>query len=304
MIRKTPSRTDWVAVLDTTARAVRSGTAVSAAWVAAAPPALAHQVHDSELDVALRAIDAARSAGAQAAAIVQSAATVIRERRAAAHDAQVHSTYARTSARILTALPMLVFAFGVATNRSFRHTIGTPHGIVVALGGIALNLCGWWLINRATSRVGHRARTANAFIDSVELVALALRAGEVPSTAIAWVATHGALPIRPAFAAVTATFTNGARFAEALHELPVHLGAIAVPFTDALVAAELDGLPLAPMLERLTADARAERRRHYDTETRRLSVRLALPLTLCTLPAFTLLAIAPMVLAALDHLRT
>ena len=303
MIRRTASKPDWVALLDTTAQSVRSGIAVTTVWKAIAPP-LTSRPHDPERDVALRAIDAAKGAGAQSAAIVQAAATVIRERRAAAHDARVHSTYARASAHILTALPLVVFAFGAATNTSFRHTAGTTSGIVVATTGLGLNLCGWWLINRATTRVGHRSRTATAFLDSVELVGLALRAGELPSAAISWVALHGSPLTRPAFTAVATAFHRGERFVDALQALPTMLGPIAAPFTNALAAAELDGLPLAPVLERLTADARAERRRQHDTETRRLSVRLALPLTLCTLPAFTLLAIAPMVLAALDHLRT
>ena len=80
-------------------------------------------------------------------------------------------------------------------------------------------------------------------------------------------------------------------------------GPIAVPFTEAIVAAELDGLPLAPVIERISADVRAERVRLHDIAVRRLPVRLTLPLVAFTLPAFALLTVAPMVLTALQGLH-
>jgi tight adherence protein C len=71
----------------------------------------------------------------------------------------------------------------------------------------------------------------------------------------------------------------------------------------AIAAADRDGLPLAPLLDRLAGDARAARRRHGEAEARRLPVRLTFPLVVCTLPSFVLLAIAPAVLGALSTLR-
>jgi pilus assembly protein TadC len=78
---------------------------------------------------------------------------------------------------------------------------------------------------------------------------------------------------------------------------------VAVPFTEAIAAAELDGLPLAPVIERISADVRAERTRLHDIAVRRLPVRLTLPLVACTLPAFALLTITPMVIAAVQGLH-
>ena len=71
----------------------------------------------------------------------------------------------------------------------------------------------------------------------------------------------------------------------------------------AVAAAERDGLPLAPVLERLATDARADRRRAGEAAARRLPVQLSFPLVVCTLPSFVLLAIAPAVLGALSTLR-
>ncbi len=68
-------------------------------------------------------------------------------------------------------------------------------------------------------------------------------------------------------------------------------------------AAVRDGLPLAPVLDRLTDEAVDARRRHGEAAARRLPVRLSFPLVVCTLPSFVLLAIAPAVLRAISSLQ-
>ena len=68
-------------------------------------------------------------------------------------------------------------------------------------------------------------------------------------------------------------------------------------------AAVRDGLPLPPVLDRLTDEATTSRRRQGEAAARRLPVRLSFPLVVCTLPSFVLLAIAPAVLGALSTLR-
>mgnify|MGYP003338599682 CR=1 FL=1 len=105
------------------------------------------------------------------------------------------------------------------------------------------------------------------------------------------------------YAAVVESQRRGHRLAEALPELVTAFGPIAVPFTEAIIAAELDGLPLAPVVERVSADVRAERVRLHDIAVRRLPVRLTLPLVAFTLPAFALLTVAPMVLTAVQGLH-
>ena len=70
-----------------------------------------------------------------------------------------------------------------------------------------------------------------------------------------------------------------------------------------MATADREGLPLAPVLDRLAADARSSRRRLGEAAARRLPVRLSFPLVACTLPAFVLLAIAPAVIGALSTLR-
>ena len=84
---------------------------------------------------------------------------------------------------------------------------------------------------------------------------------------------------------------------------PRRVGAPGRELAAAIATADRDGLPLAPVLDRLAADARAARRRSGEAAARRLPVQLSFPLVVCTLPSFVLLAIAPAVLGALSTLR-
>ena len=112
-----------------------------------------------------------------------------------------------------------------------------------------------------------------------------------------------ASPLREVVAEVLREVDRGTRFSDALPLLSRCLGPGLDPLVDGLAVADRDGLPLGPVLERLSAEARAHRRRQSDIAARQLPVRLAVPLVLCTLPAFVLLAVVPLLLAALSALH-
>jgi Flp pilus assembly protein TadB len=77
--------------------------------------------------------------------VLDRAVTVIRERRAWRHERHVHSAQARTSARVLTLLPLGFALWGLLTSPSVRTAYATsPVVIAVAATGIALNVAGWW----------------------------------------------------------------------------------------------------------------------------------------------------------------
>ena len=132
---------------------------------------------------------------------------------------------------------------------------------------------------------------------------LSIRAGYLPAQAIGEITPYLPTALRPSFTAVDQALQRGDRFADALDQLRVRLGPIAQPLVDSLAAADRYGLPLAPVLERLSFEARQQRRRDTDAAARELPVRLALPLVLCTLPSFVLLAIVPLLLGALSSLH-
>jgi tight adherence protein C len=157
---------------------------------------------------------------------------------------------------------------------------------------------------RAVRAVASRQRRIDAtYPDAIDLVVLAVRAGFLPAAAVAVTMPHMPPDVRPAFEMVTARVANGERFADALAALDA-LGPLARPLIDSFAAADRYGLALAPVLERLSSDARQQRRRAVDAAARQLPVRLSLPLVLCTLPSFVLLAIVPLLLGAFSSLHT
>lgn len=163
---------------------------------------------------------------------------------------------------------------------------------------------------RAPSSGGRSARRAHArsverqYAGAVELVVLAVRAGHLPAAAIAASVPHAPPAVAPALAEVAARVDAGERLADALGSLPSMLGPVARPLADSLAAADRYGLPLAPVLERLASEARRQRRRQSEALARQLPVRLSLPLVLCTLPAFVLMAVVPLLLAAITSLAS
>ena len=153
---------------------------------------------------------------------------------------------------------------------------------------------------RSTRRV--RAAIEVEWPAAIDVVVLAIRAGHLPAAAIRSALPHLPTAVRPAFHTVVTCVDEGERFADALAQLPHQLGPIAAPLADSLAAADRYGLPLAPVLERLATEAHLARRRRADTLARQLPVRLAAPLVVCTLPSFVLLAVVPLLLAALSSL--
>lgn len=149
----------------------------------------------------------------------------------------------------------------------------------------------------------HRRVDLRDYPDALDLIVLAVRAGHLPAGAVRASLPHLPDGVRAAFVVLVQRLDGGERFADALSVLPAMLGPVAEPLADRFAAADRYGLPLAPVLERLADDARQQRRRRIDTLARQLPVRLALPLVLCTLPSFVLLAVVPLLLAALTSLH-
>jgi len=139
--------------------------------------------------------------------------------------------------------------------------------------------------------------------EAIDLLVLAIRQGLLPAAAVREIAAFTTGPVRTAMDATVARLDRGARFADAVGSLPELLGPNAHALADGFASADRDGLPLAPVLERLATEAREMRRRRFDEQARRLPVRLAVPLVLCTLPSFALLTVVPLLLAALTSLR-
>ena len=153
---------------------------------------------------------------------------------------------------------------------------------------------------RAT-RARHAVRRAR-LPDAVDLLVVAGSAGLASRQAMALVAQRGPPELRTAFAEVVARASAGEPWAQAVPRLIDTIGEPARPIVHAIVAAEQDGAPMATVLGRLADDARRQRRHDLEAAVRRLPVRLSFPLVCCSLPAFALLTVVPLVAAGLRRL--
>jgi tight adherence protein C len=95
---------------------------------------------------------------------------------------------------------------------------------------------------------------------------------------------------------------KGRRLGDALDDLPARVGEAVRPLSTALVASERYGAPLAEGLERLADEVRRDRRRRAEEAARKVPVKLLFPLVTCTLPAFGLLTVAPLIAGAVPSL--
>jgi tight adherence protein C len=145
------------------------------------------------------------------------------------------------------------------------------------------------------------AAAVEALPDAVELLAVAARAGLPVAAALGAVAGRAPPPWGSAFAAVLARCRRGERLGDAVDEVAA-VGDVGQPLRSVLRAAADDGADLVAGLDRLSADARDLRRRRAEEAARRIPVRLLLPLVACSLPAFALLTIVPIVVVALEAL--
>lgn len=152
------------------------------------------------------------------------------------------------------------------------------------------------------TRVAQRAVDA-ALPDAIELLVLVIHAGLTPHQAIDVLTQRGPVAVRPAFVGVRHRVARGAPLADALDALPDTLGPSATAVADTLAMSERQGSPIAHTLEQLALDVRERRRRRAEAEARKLPIRMSLPLVVCTLPSFVLIAIVPAVLAAMASLR-
>jgi tight adherence protein C len=151
------------------------------------------------------------------------------------------------------------------------------------------------------------ADIATAYPELVELLVLTIGSGCSPLHAFSILVDVVPAALRPAVLAVTQRTATGERFADAIVHLrdpvPHGLGALAQPLADALALADRHGTPLPPILDRLAAQARDQRRRRADIAARQLPIRLAFPLVGCTLPSCVLLTIVPLMAGTFSSLR-
>ena len=139
--------------------------------------------------------------------------------------------------------------------------------------------------------------------DVVDLFVLAVGAGLTVALAVTMVSRRAGGPLGAELRRACDDVAVGRRLAEALDDIPRRAGEAVRPLTAALVASERYGAPLAVGLERLAGEVRRDRRRTAEEAARRIPVKLLFPLVGCTLPAFALLTVAPLIAGAVRSLH-
>lgn len=167
----------------------------------------------------------------------------------------------------------------------------------------ALVGAGWPVVADRRARRNAADAVARSLPETADLLVLAVGAGGNIALALAAVARRGDGPVAAAVGEALDEVAAGRRLADALHDLPARHGEALRPLTAALESSERYGTPLLTTLERLAAEVRLARRRRAEELARRLPVKLLFPLVTCTLPAFGLLTVAPLLASALRSLR-
>ena len=239
--------------------------------------------------------------------------------RALAGTAPAAARPGTTRAPLGARLAGLVTVFGCAVLRRLGRPAGPEDGrrlgtaLVVALvvlpvlAPVALPaaVVAWALPAVAARRRQRRRLAAIAadLPDVVDLLLLAVGAGLTVRLAVAAVARRSLGLLGAELARAGQEADLGRRLADALDDLPHRAGEATRPLVAALVASERYGAPLAASLERLALDVRADRRRRAEEAARKVPVKLLFPLVTCTLPAFGLLTVAPLIASAVRSLR-
>ncbi|HEX5860139.1 MAG TPA: type II secretion system F family protein [Microbacterium sp.] len=211
--------------------------------------------------------DVATTVGAPLAESLRGLAEALRDAHAAADDVRIALAEPAGSARLMLWLPLAGVALGSALGfETIPVLVGSPFGWVCLAGGVGLLV----LAHRWTASL---VRKAQPPVDvpglHSELVAIALSGGVSVERARRLV---GAAPGAPA----------------------------AGDDVDAILAlSRAAGVPAVELLRASAAAARHAARTDGRLRASRLASKLLLPLGVCTLPAFLLLGVAPMMLSVL-----
>ena len=150
----------------------------------------------------------------------------------------------------------------------------------------------------------HARLVTTGLPDAVDLLLLGCGAGLSLPLTHALVARRLGSPVGVALAVADGDAAHGRARADAIVEALGPLGDRALALAHVLADHLRYGVPLAPGLERLGLELRLDRRRAAEVAARRVPIRLLAPLVTCTLPAFALLTVVPLLVASLRALPT
>jgi tight adherence protein B len=237
-----------------------------------------------EVSVAWRV---AATVGAPLAECLRSLAAALRDAREAADDVRVALAEPAGTARLMGWLPLVAVGLGVALGFDTLSTLFTqPLGIACLVAGAALIL----VAQRWTARLVDRARRPERVpgLDA-ELIAIALSGGVSIERARTVVNDARRAGVAPAGEDTPTERDDGSGATRESAEIDA-----------VLTLSRTAGVPAVELLRASAAHARHRARVEGRLSAAALSSRLLLPLGVCTLPAFLLLGVAPMLLSVMS----
>lgn len=220
-----------------------------------------------EVSVAWRV---AETVGAPLAPSLRRFADALRDAQQSRDDVAVALADPAATAKLVAWLPLVAVLLGVVLGFDVAATLANPLGVTCLVAGVALML----VARMWTTRLVRRAQPADGIAGlQGDVVAIALTGGVSIERALAVVAGAG----------------GGAPEADTERVLALSRRA---------------GAPAVDLLRASAADARRRMRTEGRLGAARLGARLLLPLGVCTLPAFLLLGVGPMLLSVLSGATT
>ncbi|WP_309129445.1 type II secretion system F family protein [Microbacterium sp.] len=207
--------------------------------------------------------------GAPLAEVLRALAESLQDAAAAADDVRVALAEPTGTARLLLWLPFAGLLLGFALGFDIIGVLTTnPAGVACVVAGVTLVLVARWWTSRMVRRAQPPPGTPGMH---AELVAVALAGG---------VAIPRALRL--------------------VEHSPAQLDGDRARTDAVLELSRAAGVPAGELLRASAAQQRQEARVSGRLRAARLSSRLLLPLGACTLPAFLLLGVAPLMLSVLS----
>lgn len=182
----------------------------------------------------------------------------------------------------------------------------TAKGSDAAVAALLLGGLGWRLADVAESRRlrSRIERIEHALPDVIDLLTICVLAGMSIDAALRRVAGETSGPLADALTTSVRMLDVGIARDDAFDALARNAPAPSVAgLIASLRRAERYGVPVATVLAAQATEARSRRAARMRERALAAPVRMLFPLTLCFLPAFVLLAIAPSLIVALRSFR-
>lgn len=309
-MRLRPPPDDVAAAVRGLAGSIRAGTppvAALAAWDQVAPaavtgavaravalgeaPAVALARADASLGPAASALARCFSlhsaVGGSIPALLDRVARAVEADAAEGRTSRAVTSGARLSARLVAGLPL---AFAPLTTGGSPLRAGAA-GVAVLVAGVTLATIGLWWIGRLVPSRPPADDGAAALADDL---AAALRGGIGLGPALEAAASHPPYGLEDELRRAARRIALGEPWVAALRREGGPLAALA----GVVQRCRSWGLPAAGPLEEWAHARRAEVATETQRALRRAPVLMVVPLTLCVLPSFALLAFGPFVLGA------